>query len=220
FTASVDVGARAADALARANARGNSPAQASWWRRLWPVFAPAGLAAAGLFLVLAPKGEPSGRDETRTKGTFGLSVYVLHPEAAKPGADARGGLHLGEALHPGDQIRFGLRGIDAAGAAYVLGIARNGDVSLYHASSSPAALGASPPATAAGSPRAPGAGERLVPDAIELDGSLGSETLVALRCRGTVSAADVTAAAKQRGTQTSLGLACDEARYLIEKVAR
>jgi hypothetical protein len=212
FVASVDIGARAADALARASLSSDKH-KVPWWRRHWPVLAPAALAAAGLLLVLAPKsGERSTGDEVRTKGTFGLSVYVLHAEAANApqgaGEGTRGGLHLGEALHAGDHVRFGLRGADATGASFVLGVDDAGQVSVYHASAS----GAAPVASATG--------ERLLPEAIELDATLGNETLIALRCRGAVDTADVAAAAKRRGSEGSLGLPCDEARYVIKKVPR
>ncbi|HEY0706372.1 MAG TPA: zf-HC2 domain-containing protein [Polyangia bacterium] len=214
FAAETNVGALAADALARAE-RGHE-APAPWWRRHWPVWAPAGLALAGLVLVLAPRGD-RGADEIRTKGAFGLSLYVLHTESGAVATDGRGGLHLGEALHPGDQVRFGLRGGVAKTAAgssaastIVLGLEEAGKISVYHA-----AQASTERLTAAGST----APEQLLPEAIELDQTLGNETLVALRCSANVTAADAVAAA-QRGAGGKLGLPCDEVRYVIKKVAR
>ena len=215
FLQQQNLGALAADALARASSR--DEAEPAWWRRLLPArpstvgIAALGAVAAAALLVprlLAP-GIETG--DTTAKGGLGLGVYVLHTEgSASPAGDATGALHMGEALHPGDRIRLQVQRRHAEGPLLVFGLDQSGKVSLYHA----------------GRPGVPGG---LLPEAIELDATLGAETLVALSCRGEVAPA-VAMATIERAARTSgaevtlgggdLGLPCEQARYVIKKVPR
>jgi hypothetical protein len=213
FLATANVNALAADALARAGSRATAPAG---WRRLLPVFGVVAVAGVAL-LVAGPKqpvqdqgDAPAATGYARKGGNFGLSVYVLHREAGGP-ADATGQLHTGEPLHPGDRIRLQLTSQEA-GYALVLGVDAAAKVSVYH----PQASAAQPIAATSS-----GAGE-LLPQAIELDDTLGPETLVALRCKQPLPVSAAVAAARALGTaggKAQLGLPCTEIRYVIEKVA-
>ena len=223
FLVEANIDALAADALARASQSGKpGGATAAWWQRLGA--AVAGLAAVATVAVLLPRSVPSP-DSTlaptpraggmTAKGGLGLTVYVLHTEAG-PGLGAAAGapegtLHLGEPLHPGDRIRLQLAGRSEGLHALVLAVDQSARVSVYYAG----ALGA--------------AGPQLLPNAIELDATLGPETIVALSCRSPI-AVDAALAAVQAGVTTTgagtslrpgeLGLPCEQARYVIKKVPR
>jgi hypothetical protein len=259
FLIEANVDALAADALARASLAGSGSrsgdligAAAPWWRRLLPGLTL--LAAATATLVLLPRsGSRRATDEAAAtnpamtiKGGFGLTVYVLHtegtPAASEPAADVRGGLHLGEALHPGDRIRLELSGADQGDRhPLVLAVDQGANVSVYFpppttpslsvSASSPRVAvmttsGAGNPATGEDRPRAPG---QLLPTAIELDDTLGAETIIALACRAGVTVDDATNAIRAAVVTTAagtavragdLGLPCQQARYLIKKVPR
>jgi hypothetical protein len=94
----------------------------------------------------------------------------------------------------------------------------SGTVSVYYPAGSNAA------AVSAGR-------EVELPSAVELDGTLGRETVVAVRCDRPVAVADVVRAAENaakdaraRGASPAdlgpLGLPCDESRHPIGKTAR
>jgi hypothetical protein len=204
FLTEANVPALAADALARA---GNAPAPGparSWLRRL---LGPLGLvAAAGVAAMLLFPGRPG----FTPKGGFSLSAYVRHAEGA-----AEGTLHTGEALHPGDRLRFQLGG---AGEGYVavVSVDAAAKISVYY----PQGAGAAP--WKSGS-----AGEPL-PSAVELDRTLGHEVIVAVRCASPFEVSALVASVRRSlnaGAAAAdpgkalrpLDLGCAEARYEITK---
>jgi hypothetical protein len=191
----------AADAHTRAGA-----ARASWLRRLFVPTAALCAGAAALALLWTPA-------QFRSKGgAFSLSPYVLHPEST-----TTGGLHQGEALHPGDQLQFRYNGA-RDGYLAVVSIDTTGGVSVFY-----------PPGERA-APVAAGHDVALS-SAVELDGSLGRELVLAVRCDQPVAVADVVQAARRaaeaaraRGAAPTelgpLGLPCDETRQTIAKARR
>jgi hypothetical protein len=194
----------AADALARTQRP--SAGMARWLRRLAIPSLALCTGAAALVLMARPT------DGIRTKGSFSLSAYVLHPERS-----VTGGAHLGEALHPGDRLQFRYNGLKG-GYLTVVSVDDSGEVSVYY------------PAGGAAAPVEPGRDVAL-PSAVELDGTLGREVVLAVRCDQPVAVADVVRAARQaaeaaraRGRApseiTTLGLPCDESRQVIAKTDR
>jgi anti-sigma factor RsiW len=199
------VAALAADALAR-------PVQPPrrgldlWLRQLaFPALAVTA-AAAGLALVWRPA------SETRTKGGFSLSSYVLHPDRGSTGS-----LHQGEPLHPGDRLQFRYNGVKG-GYLAVVSVDATGSVSVFY-----------PPGTTAAPVLA--GHEVALQSAVELDDTLGRELVLGLRCDGPVALADVVnavrqaaAAARASGAAPTeiapLGLPCDETRHMIAKTQR
>jgi hypothetical protein len=214
FLAEANLRTLAADALARAEKSGLN--QRPWWRRLVPALSLA--TAVGALALAAPS--LLRHEEPRLgarKGAGGVSLYVLHTEpgatVSAGGTGAQGALHMGEVLHPGDRIRLALSP-DSKKETHAIVLAREeaGAISIYH----PAGDAAEPLA-------ANPAGETLLPGAIELDGTVGKETLVALFCRKSVPVADAVAALKRSPSDLSeeaLGLPCSAARYVITKVSR
>jgi hypothetical protein len=201
FAREVAVANLAADALSRAQPR---PARRAW---RWLV-APLGLlavGAAGLALFARPA-------DFRSKGDFSLSPYVLHPESASDGT-----LHLGEPLHPGDRLQFRYNG-GKGGHLAVVAVDSTGKVSVYY-----------PPGPLA-APVEPGHDVPLS-SAVELDGTLGREVIVGVRCDGPIPVAEIASAmrkaadaARARGVAATelgpLGLPCAETRYQIAKQPR
>jgi hypothetical protein len=195
-------------ALALATA-GTRPAQPlPWLRRLAPLTAGAvGLTAAlVLFLPRAP--DPG----TRTKGGFAIGAYVQHD------AQSAGERHAGEPLHPGDRLRLVVSSSEAGHLA-VIGVDEARHVSVYYPRGERAGV-------------LPAARELALDSAIELDGTLGREWIIAVRCATTLPIAAVTAAARKAldgltlegadrgsalGTLPRLDLPCVEARYEILK---
>jgi hypothetical protein len=194
----------AADALARSQRKSEwTPA---FWRRLLAPMAMLG-AVAGISLFI-------GRPQlgNRTKGELSLSAYVLHPER-----NATGSLHAGEPLHPGDQLQFRYNG-RRGGYLAIVAVDGGGRVSVYYPSGGTAAP------VAAGH-------DVALSSAVELDGSLGHEVILGVRCDTPVSVQAIEAAARKaadsaraRGAApTELGaldLPCVDTRYRIEKQAR
>jgi hypothetical protein len=207
FAREASLSALAADALARASTLA-TPAR---WRRWLPALGVVAAAAVAV-VVVRPQGRVTGDVGFQRKGNaFALSLYVLHAEAAA----TTGQLHAGEPLHPGDRVRPALASPEA-GFALVLGIDDAHAVTTYYPTDR--AEAAPLPAIADRAQAEPVAG------AIELDGTLGRETLVALRCREPVAVARAVAAVKTaiaggKPLPGQLGLPCSEARYVIEKVA-
>jgi hypothetical protein len=246
FLLEANVDALAADALARASRVGATAGAIPWWRKVVPALTLFAAASAALVLMPRSQSHDAGTVGFTAKGGFGVAVYVLHTEgaASAPAANERGVLHLGEALHPGDRIRLQLSGGADDRHPMVLAVDQTARVSVYFppqeptpelsvtASSKGAAVMAPGGAaidlgqTGADGERAPG---QLLPTAIELDDTLGRETIIALNCRAPVTL-DMARAAVRDATVTSaagttvragdLGLACQQARYVIEKVAR
>jgi hypothetical protein len=162
----------------------------------------------GVFAISLMRTKP----ETRTKGEFALAPYVLHPESS-----AAGTLHLGEPLHPGDKLQFRYSG-GQAGYLAIISVDATGEVSLYY------------PPGAAAVPVAAGRDVALE-TAVELDGTLGREMIVGLRCASALPVETIRAAARKAASEArargaaptelgGLGLPCVETRHQIEKRAR
>jgi hypothetical protein len=205
FAQESDLAALARDALARAAA---APPPPSRWRWL-AGSAAVGAAALGLTIALLVPGglvSPSGG---RAKGGFAITMFVKHAETP-----AHGSLHLGEPLHPGDQVRFRLSS-DVRGYVAVLAADAAGKVSVYHPTGRQAA------ALEAGA-------DEPLPNAVALDSTLGREVIIALRCERPVDVETLVSALDRtmRGarplsdpaaTLPPLGVPCVEARYEIAK---
>ncbi len=212
FTEQADVPALARDALARAASLRPGGVGARLQRWLAPVL---GLALAAGGLLLWARGDRGGAaDDLRSKGGvgvgLGVELFVKHAETA-----GEGKLHLGEALHPGDRVRLRLAG-DSSAYVAVLAVDTTGRVSVYHPAGGAVAT-ALPP------------GHRPLPGAVELDGTLGTEVIVAFSCPTPV-AVDTLVRAVQQATDRArvasdpaeavgpLQAPCVSARYRIEKV--
>lgn len=169
YLARADVPTLAADALARAA----SARRPRFLSRLSTVLGVATAAAAAV-LVLSPRPHGTG---TRTKGGFSLTTYVQHAES--PG---QGTLHAGEPVHPGDKIQFRV-GADVRGYLAILAVDAAGAVSVYY------------PPGADAEPIGPGRDLPLA-TAVELDDTLGGETVIALLCRRPMAVAALAAAVR------------------------
>jgi hypothetical protein len=208
FLAQQNLPALAADALARASQTGNLRGRPRW-RSLVAVLG-LGAGAAAAVVLYGPTGQVQVEDRYRTKGSLTLGVFVQHPEA---GGDGK--LHLGEALHPGDRLRFKVTS-DRPGHVAILGIDRAGTVSVYHPQA--AGSGAQAGAAATASPLA-ARSEVPLPTAVELDDTLGDEVVLAVRCADPLPIGDIVAAARKgAGADGALALPCAQARYRITKV--
>ncbi len=159
-----------ADALLRAS----QPSPLVRWlrRAVAPLAVCAGLGAAAVAL-LAPGQTPSV-DRIRTKGGFSLSAYVQHREQDGPGA-----LHLGEPLHPGDKLQFRYNG--DAGYLAVVALDAAGKLSTYYPAGAVAA-------------RVEGGRDVPLATAVDLDETLGNETIVAVRCDEAITIDEVRSA--------------------------
>jgi hypothetical protein len=189
-------------ALALATA-GTRPAQPlPWLRRLAPLTAGAVGLTAALVLFLPRAPDPG----TRTKGGFAIGAYVQH--------DAQS---AGE-RHAGERLRLVVSSSEAGHLA-VIGVDEARHVSVYYPRGERAGV-------------LPAARELALDSAIELDGTLGREWIIAVRCATTLPIAAVTAAARKAldgltlegadrgsalGTLPRLDLPCVEARYEILK---
>jgi hypothetical protein len=137
-----------------------TPARRSWLR--WFVPAGALAAAAAVILVVVKRGDDPGRppDELSVKGDdISLVVHLASGETSKR-------LASGDKVHAGDRIRFELGGVKP-GFVAVIGIDGSGQPTIYHPDG-----GAQPTAFDPAS--------RLVPGAIELDATPGSERFFAV----------------------------------------
>jgi hypothetical protein len=217
FLADSNPAALAADALARAAAM---PAR-SWWRRLAPAFTVTAAAAVTIIVAVPPLQEQNDlreqlrSDDLRAKGmveappALGLAMHVKHTEqAGNPQVEP----HWGEVLHAGDQIRLTVDN-DRPGKVTVLAVDAAGQISVYQPAVRVAVGRALP-----------------LPQAIELDGTLGDEVIVALRCPDSLTTQAVVAAAERAlnramvkqdpvGALGTLSVPCAEVRYAIQKVA-
>ncbi|HET6336224.1 MAG TPA: zf-HC2 domain-containing protein [Polyangiales bacterium] len=126
----------------------------------WPI--PAALlgaaAAVALFLAL-PAADPSG--QVRRKGAAGIGFFVEHG-----GTHARG--RTGQSVHPGDRIRFTYT---SDRPAYLVILARDaaGTVSVYFPSGDAAGYVSE-------------GYDRPLDSSVELDATLGAESVFALFC--------------------------------------
>jgi hypothetical protein len=251
FPQEADIPALALDALARAQAGAAGGVRARWLRWLAPAMG-LGLAAAGLLLWTRPAG-----DDLRAKGGFAVELFVKHAEtpgdgklhtgealhpgdrvrlrlsgaaesaAAKrevtPGDEAAGGGAKREAVPSGEAAGGGARrGAAPAGGAQpsfvaVLAVDTTGRVSVYHPASGTTAT----PADPAGTP---------LPGAVELDGTLGTEVILAFSCPSPVAIETLTSAVQQATDRARVAgdpaaavgpmqTPCAVARYRIEKAA-
>jgi hypothetical protein len=203
YVANAPLANLAADAVARAEKKNDT--RTLLLRRFFLPFGLVGaMALVSVFMA--------GRRETRTKGEFSLSAYVLHPERG-----GEGSLHLGDPLHPGDKLQFRYNGA-RNGHLAIVAVDERGEVSVYY-----------PPQGVA----APVTAGHDVPlsSAVELDATLGREVIVGLRCEAPVPVEAIAAAARKavadaraRGAAAPdlgpLGLACAETRHQITKVPR
>lgn len=218
FVAARNLGQLAAEALARA-ASGAPVAERARrrWRRLVPLTAllGAGVAIVAFFVFRTPQspsGEIPGFEQTRTMGSpFTLGLYVKHPDRADQPTR-----YMGEDLHPTDRLRFTYRG-DRSGYLVIVAVDASQKVSVYYPSGPQAAR------------VDPGAEVQLA-TAVELDATLGTEQILAVRCDAPVQVADVLAAARAamagavgRGAAPTdlppLALPCTESRVEIRKAA-
>lgn len=173
------------------------------WARPASISAISALAASVL-VVLAWPSQPA----MRTKGADALALFVRHSdgrvESVLPGGR----------LSPGDVIRFEVTS-DRAGVVTVLGIDAAQAVTPYVPAS---ALG---PGLAAGR-------SWILDEAIELDGTLGPERIVAVVCEAERAKADLLAEARRalaaaNGDPRRMELrvpGCTTSSFLIEKVPR
>lgn len=199
FLREVSIPTLAADALARAERGRRAHGVAALVQRwLLPASFCAFAGALVLMVSLSPKAN-------RIKGGFALSPYVLHPEKSKVGA-----LHAGEPLHPGDRLQFHYDS-EIDGYLAVVSVDADKKVSVY---------------APAGARTEPITGGRSVAlnGAVELDGTLGPETIVGVRCGSSIPVDEVVAAARQAiqpsGAVGPLNLPCAQTRYQIIKTPR
>jgi hypothetical protein len=145
---------------ARLEAAGRGPGRA--WRRwglvLGPVLA-ASLAVFGGVLLVGPGGVESPGPEYVAKGGVVFGVYRQRAEGGVP-------LRPGEVLGEGDVLQFEVK---AGASGYVAVLSRDGAgrVTVYYPYGGDAAVAHAP-------------GQPLLPGAIELDGTPGTEQLYAL----------------------------------------
>ena len=139
---------------------------------------------------VVPRRAPS---PTRTKGASQLGFFVTGAEGTRVGAP-------GETVHPGDTLTFTL---SAAAPTHVAILSRDGagKVSVYH----PEVVVAAGRGT-------------LLPTATILDGTLGSERIVAVLCDGPVEAEPLRAALASRGELPPLPDGCHAETVTVEKV--
>lgn len=214
FSSDTRVPTWAAAALMRA--QNTKPTAARGWTFAWPrrlvfgVGLTAGLAAAALWMGRSPVEEQS--PTSRIKGGFALEMFVKHQERNTAGA-----AYMGEPLHPSDQIQFRVSLPKAAFLA-ILAVDADAKISVY--------FPAGPTAEKIAAGR-----ERDLATAVELDGTLGIETIVAVGCdealpvSGIVAATRraIAAARSRNQPPTALGaldLPCMELRQDVEKSAR
>ena len=203
FAAEAPIANLAADAVVRSQKKEDADWRILWRRFFLPLGVVAGMAAITLW--------QASRPDSRTKGEFTLSPYVLHPE----GGQAT--LHTGEPLHPGDRLQFRYNG-SRAGHLTIVAVDEDNKISVYY------------PPGAIAAPVAAGKDVALS-SAVELDGSLGREVIVGVRCDGPLpvelvvnATRKAVAGARQKGAAATelgaLGLPCAETRYQIAKQAR
>jgi len=150
----------------------NEDADPQTTRRLMLLVIPLVTAAAAIVAVVvlrAPDRERAG-EATRVKGGDHLGFYIERDGVALPGAD-------GDIVHPGERVRFTVTVHSPAHVA-IGSIDDDGHAFVYYPAS--ADLGVWPAAV-----------ERALPDAIELDGSLGRERVFAWFCDRALDAASV-----------------------------
>ncbi len=170
-------------------------ARPTWISRL---LVPVGLAAA----VAASMVFWQKSDENRTKGGFALRAFVLHVEKG----GTVGEPHFGELLHPGDKLEFRYRG--DRGFLAVVAMDATKTVSVYWPPG---------PMTRA----VPGDREFALTTAVELDETLGEETLMAVTCPTPTPVSEIVKAVeRQAQSGEALDIPCAVSRQTIQKVPR
>lgn len=159
-------------------------------RRWGPALGVAVAVAAVVSFFVVPRRAPP---PTRTKGVSQLGFFVTGAEGTRIGAP-------GETVHPGDTLTFT---VSAAAPTHVAILSRDGagKASVYHPEIAVAA----------------GRGT-LLPTATLLDGTLGSERIVAVICDAAVEAEPLRAALAARGELPPLPEGCHAETVTIEKV--
>ena len=155
-------------------------APAPWWRRIFgdwglsPAFAAAAALVVGVVYVGNRAGPSSDEaDILRTKGSMSLSVYR---ERSGEVEIARSG----ERMQKGDRLRFGIE-VPKAGHIMIVGVEAEGSYYVCH------------PASGSGRSSEVAAGRtEALPGAIELDDSIGRESLHLVHCPEAFTLDDVT----------------------------
>lgn len=155
----------------------------------------AALAAAAAAALWVASVRPD--DGLRVKGEHRLGFYVLHAGEVRQGA-------AGEALMPGDSIRFVAR---STRSGYVTVLSRDGagQASVYY----PAGERAAP---------LPAGVERTLDSAVVLDHTLGEERLHALFCREPVLVQPLRSALQAQGEAFRAPRECDMETIRVRKV--
>lgn len=205
FLAGAAIPTLAAAALEAAQVRPAEPM--TWLRRLVPLGAGLGLAAAAVLLAPRPT-------DTRTKGGFSLGAFVQRglqgglqhggQQGVQPDVSRPGERHAGEPLHPGDRLRL-VVSTPAPGYLAVIGVDEARQVSVYYPQGERTAA-------------LPAVRDHALDSAIELDGTLGHETIIAVHCASALPVADVTRAARRALDALPQGVAATERGKALERV--
>ena len=173
-----------------------TPEKRSWLRWFIPVSALA--AAAAVVLVVIRRGNdgpgPGIGDDTQVKGSE-ISL-VVH----RASGDGSTRLATGDAVHPGDRIRFEINA-GKPGFVAVIGIDGTGQPTIYHPDHGTAPVAFDPK-------------EHLLPGAIELDATPGDEKFFAIYGERPF-AFDVVVPALATGTSLPTGLS--KAEVVLQK---
>jgi hypothetical protein len=177
-------------------------------RRPWPALAGLAALAAAIGLFALPRGRAPEGPVVRSKGTLGLDVVVRRPDGHSEPVLA------GDALAPGDRVRF-LVSTGEPGFAFLIGLDAAGGVTAHF--------------PAAGVPAALPAGRaQALPGSVILDGTLGAERFLLLHCNE-AALVDVVVQAGERALRAAGGdprrverleLPCRQVGVTIEKVRR
>ncbi|MDX2022885.1 MAG: DUF4384 domain-containing protein [Deltaproteobacteria bacterium] len=200
FAEAVDVPRVAARIVATAYPSGGRVKR--WLRGLALPAALAAAAASALVLLAQPlKLAPTERIKGGA-GAVTLATYVKYAGHEQPGS-----LYMGEPLRVGDRVQFRIS-TAAPGHLAILSIDGRGDVSVFYPSGSTTA--------------SVGAGkDQPLGNAVELDESEGTETVVALLCEAERPLADLVTAARKAATQGAvpapLHTGCVETRTTLTK---
>jgi hypothetical protein len=169
-----------------------------WWQRLTDALnarvavGGALAAAAVMVIVIGGRGNDGGGDVLLSKGSF-LSFVIERDGALRDG-------HSGSVVHPGDRLQF----VIDAGAGAMVGVWSKdgaGTVSAY---------------APANQHLEHARGKHTFANSTRLDGVVGEEVLVGIRCTADVDTARIAAAVADGGELEG----CTVARVVVKKVAR
>jgi hypothetical protein len=161
-------------------------------RNVWPIAGALALAAAVALVVRAPSDDFG----SRTKGGDRLGFYVMHDGAVRAGAN-------GEVVRPGDRLQLVSTNAKPRFFA-VLSRDGGGHASIYF------------PKEPTATRLEPGV-ERPLPYALELDTTLGAETIYGLFCDRAGPLEPLRARLEQAGDATEWPDGCRVDRLKIEK---